>query len=380
MLRFDLPKIARLAWQRRGWLLRVNLAVAALAVALVLLLPRWYTASVTLVPGSDGSWLDLSGTGVGLGSAMSMTLGAQPTPQDQLRMVIKSRALADSLIRTSRLQQLWHEKQLRHAREKLADYTTVSTPKEGQVEVEVEARTPQLALELAQSYAKFAGMETVRLKTSLAAQRRMYLGQRLDEVERELDLAGQRVRAFEELHRTVSLPDQARATLDAEGALQAQVALLETELAATRRFFTDNSAEVQTLRDRVDELKRQTRRIENGGQDALPGNGVLPALKQEYLRLTREQASLGSVAELLGRFYEQARVEESNPVPTFSILDAPELPERPSRPARGITIALTCMVAFAASLGYLVWREARAGAAPAQESAAPGTDISRAAA
>jgi uncharacterized protein involved in exopolysaccharide biosynthesis len=274
-------------------------------------------------------------------------------------MVIKSRALADSLVQTFHLRELCHVKQLRQAREKLADWTTVSTPKEGQVEIAVEARTPALAVQLANGYARFATLETVRLKSSLASQRRVYLEQRLVEVENELVEASQRMRTFEEQHRAVNLPDQARATLDAQGGLQAQVALLETELAATRRFFTDASPQVQTLRDRVAELRRQTRQLQSGGVDILPGSGALPALKQQYLKLTREQASLTTVSELLRRFYEQARVEEANPVPTFSVLDAPELPERASRPARGLTVILATALSLAASI-YWSWRSERA--------------------
>jgi len=326
-------------------------------VAVVFVLPCWYASSVTLVPAPrDGMMLDLSGTGAGLG-AMSVSLGAQPTPQDQLRMVIQSRAVADSLVRAFGLVQRWKLKQVTRAREKLADCTSVTTPKEGQVEVSVEARSRELARDLAAAYVRYAGLETVRLKSSLAAQRRLYLEMRLAELEQELAAAAQNMRAFEEQHRAVSLPDQARATLDADGALQAQVALIETELAAARRYFTDSAPQVQALRDRSTELRRQIRQLESGGNTLYPGGEALPALKQEYLRLTREQTSLMAVSEALRRYYEQARVEEANPVPTFSVLDAPELPERHSRPARAMTVALSTALSLASSVYYLHWRE-----------------------
>src|SRR5207249_8878943 len=85
----------------------------------------------------------------------------------------------------------------------------------------------------------------------------------------------------------------------------------------------------------------------------------LPALKQQYLQLTREQMSLTEVSELLRRVYEQARVEEANPVPTFSLLDAAELPEHHSRPKRALTVAIALALATLSSLGYLEWRENR---------------------
>jgi uncharacterized protein involved in exopolysaccharide biosynthesis len=165
----------------------------------------------------------------------------------------------------------------------------------------------------------------------------------------------------------VALPEQTKETMDAAGTLQAQVALLETELAGARRYFTDQAPPVTLLTDRIAELKRQIDRLARQGGTMLIKGAALPALKQEYVKLTREQVSLTAVSELLRRVYEQARVEEANPVPTFSLLDAADVPERHSRPKRGLTVALALALSIACSLGVLQWREiraARTGAAP----------------
>ncbi len=370
--RFDVGRLARLALRHRSWLLKVNGAAAVLVVVVVLLLPRWYTSGVTLMPGQrDGLALDLGGTGVGLGAGAILT-GQQSTPQDQLRIVLQSRAVADSLVRAFHLRERWGIPYMDRARKRLAECTTITTPKEGQVVIEVEARTPRLAFELAAAYARYAAQESGRLKRSLAGQRRVYLEARLGELDRELARAGGRLRAFEESHRAVSLPDQARATLEADGELLGQLAVLETELAATRRYFTESSPEVLALRDRAGELRRQLQRLQRDGADLLPGGGALPALKQEYLGLAREQASLLAVSEALRRLYEQARVEEANPVPTFSILDDATLPERASRPPRTLTVLLSMALVLAGSLLHLQGRAGAAERAAAGRGAAAG--------
>ena len=376
-LTLDLKALARTTWSHRAWLLRLHAAAAVLAVAVVLLLPRWYTSSVTLVPApGDGLTLDFSGMGAGLGGA-SFSLGGAPTPQDQLKMVVTSRAVADSLITRFGLVQGWKLKRREQAREKLAERTTVTTPKEGQVVVSVEERTPQLARDMAAAYAAYAASEAIRLKTSLAAQRRHYLEARLRELEGDIERASLRVRAFEEQHGAVALPEQTRETMDAAGRLQAQVAMLETELAAARRYFTDQAPAVSLLRDRIAEYGRQIDRLARQGGTLMIKGSELPALKQQYLLLTREQVSLTAVSELLRRVYEQARVEESNPVPTFSMLDGADLPERHSRPKRALTVVLAMMLCAAFSLGTLWWREGRP-ASPAAVSGgeAPPLDLS----
>lgn len=374
-LRWDLARLARRAWSQRLALLRFHAVVAVLAIGAVFALPRWYSSSVTLVPApSDGLSLDFSGLGAGLGGALS--LGGAPTPQDQLKMVLTSRAVSDSIVTRFALVRFWKLKRLQQAREKLGENTTITTPKEGQVVVAVEAKSPTMARDLAAAYASVAAAEAVRLKTSLAADRRRYLEGRLNDLESDITAASRRVRAFEEQHGAVALPEQTKETMEAAGTLQAQVALLETELAGARRYFTDQMPQVAVLRDHIAELKRQIDRIARHGGTMLIKSDDLPALKQEYVKLTREQMSLTAVSELLRRVYEQARVEESNPVPSFSVLDAADLPERHSRPKRALTVVLALALSAAGSLGALQWQEmkSRRAARPAGEDT-PASDV-----
>lgn len=357
--RIDLRRVARLAWADRRWLLRVNGLVAVSTVAIVLLLPRWYASSVTLVPAPrEGVSLELGGGAVAASGA-SLLVGGQPTPQDQLRMVVASRAVGDSLVHAFDLRSRWKLRRLEQARRRLARHTTLTTPRDGQVTVTVESTSPVLARDLAAAYASHAARASVGLRTSLAAQRRAYLQTRLAELEGSLVSVADRVRAFEERHRAVSPPDQVRAALDAVGHLHAELGRVEGELAAVRRYFTERSPEVRTLADRAGALRSQLLELRSGRAHAR--GPALPALQQEYQALAREQASLIAVAELVRRIYEQARVEESNPVPAFSVLDAAEIPERHSRPARGLTVAITVALSAGASVLMLERRARQRG-------------------
>ena len=371
--RFSLPALVARIRAERIRLLQLHVGVAVAALAVAFLLPCWYTSSVTLVPApKDGLSLDLTGAGGSLGGAM-FGFGSGPTPQDQLRAIIRSRAVADSIVNRFALRERWSLKRVDDARRKLAEYTQITTPREGEVHVEVEVRDAVLARDLADGYAHFAGSESIRLKSSLATQRRVYLDARLTEVEQEITVASAKLRAFEESHGALSLPDQARATVDAYGAIRAQRALLQTELAAARRWYAESAPEVVTLRDRIAELDRQVGALSTAGGPMQPKGDDIPALRQQYLDLSRDQQSLLAVAELLRRAREQARVEEANPVPAFSVLDAAEVPERHSRPQRGLTVVLAMMLCAAGSLGWLWWTDpvSRGGEAPAADTSSP---------
>jgi len=219
-LTFDVRRLVRIAWTQRWPLLRFHALVAVLAVAAVLVLPRWYKSSVTLVPApSEGLTLDLLGATAGFGAG-SILSGA-PTAQDHLKMVVTSRAVLDSVVSEHDLVERWKLKRADQARERLAEQTTVTTPREGQIIVSVESRSAELAQRLAASFVTHSASEGVRLKTSLASQRRSYLEQRLDDLEREIAKASLDIRAFEEEHGAVALPEQTRETMDAAGTLQA---------------------------------------------------------------------------------------------------------------------------------------------------------------
>jgi uncharacterized protein involved in exopolysaccharide biosynthesis len=367
----DVPRLVIAVWRHRMRLLQLHAVVAVVAIAAVLLLPRWFASSVTLVPApGDGLSLDFSGLTGGLPGA-SFSLSGAPTPQDQLKMVMTSRAVADSMVVRFDLVRRWKLQRRQQARERLAEHTTLTTPREGQLVIAVEARSAALARDMAGAYAMFAASESNRLKTSLAAQRRRYLEARLAELEDEITSAATRLRAFEETNGAISLPEQAKETMEASAQLQAQRALLETEIAGARHYFTDRSPQIEVMRQRAIELDRQIDRLVRQGGAMRVKGAALPALKQQYLALTREQASLTAVSELLRRLYEQARVEEANPVANFSVLDAAELPERHSRPKRAITVALALMLCAGFSVVWIWWRETTGLAAHPIPSAEP---------
>ena len=115
------------------------------------------------------------------------------------------------------------------------------------------------------------------------------------------------------------------------------------------------------LRDRIAARNQQIERLARKGGTMLPDGLGLPAFKQQYFELTREQMSLGEVSELLRRVYEQTRVEEANPVPTFSVLDAPEVAERRSRPKRAMTVCIAVALSMLFSIGFIQWQQVRAG-------------------
>ena len=162
---FDPITLARKLWARRVALLGFHLAVAAVATGVVLVLPRWYESTATLVPAArEGLPLEVP---QGMLPRASLRLGDGPTAQDQLALVLASGAVADSLVTRFDLARRWNVASRGQARRLLVAHRRVSTPSRGEVVIAVEAREAALARDLAAGFVDLAAVETQRLRRAL---------------------------------------------------------------------------------------------------------------------------------------------------------------------------------------------------------------------
>jgi tyrosine-protein kinase Etk/Wzc len=117
--------------QRKWFILKITAAAAVVGLAVALVLPNRYTANTKILPpqqqqSSAAAMLSsLSGSAVGsLASAAGKDLGIK-NPNDMYVGMLKSRTVADAIIRRFDLQKLYGQKDMTDTRKKLADYTEI---------------------------------------------------------------------------------------------------------------------------------------------------------------------------------------------------------------------------------------------------------------
>ena len=336
-----LPEPARLfgaaAWERRGRLALFVGAVAAIAVAVSLLLPKWYTAQSTVLPPTEG------GESLGMMSALientalnKLGLFSATTPSDVYAEILKSRTLRESLVRSFDLARLYRTRGMDRTLQELEGHMSVSTTPIGIVTVQVEDQDPARAAAMANHLVADLDRFNRESVNTRAKRTRQFLEVRLVEAKARLQEAESTLTAYEQRNKVVA---------SAEGpavASMAEVISQKLSLGVRRSYMSSYTRPGSaSLREIDAEIAAVDREISK-----------LPSLKQEGSRLALDAEIQRRVFTLLTAQYEDVRVQEMRDTPTITVLDPARAPEIRSRPRRFVIVAAAT---FAAAVLGAAW-------------------------
>jgi uncharacterized protein involved in exopolysaccharide biosynthesis len=186
----DLLDYLRVIWCYR-WMIVVLCVVAmGAAVAYSLLQPREYQAAVTVVPPLDLLQKEAGG-GLGVLGGSALVRQFIDTSTGSISKmygeILQSREVADTLIDRFHLMQVYEKVEYRaDARKQLQKNTKVETTDGGAVKVTVLDRDPNRVAALAAAYIEELDKQNKRLSTGQATSKRIFLENRLKEVEAKL--------------------------------------------------------------------------------------------------------------------------------------------------------------------------------------------------
>jgi uncharacterized protein involved in exopolysaccharide biosynthesis len=185
----DLLDYLHVLWRYR-WMIAVLCVVAlGLAVAVSLLQPRQYQAAVTVVPPLDLLQKQSAGGLGGLDNPLlrQMIGTATDTVSKMYVEILESREVADTLIDRFHLMDVYERVKYRaDARRQLQKNTKIETTDGGAVKVTVLDRDPNRVAALANAYIDELDKQNKRLSTGQATSNRIFLENRLKEVEARL--------------------------------------------------------------------------------------------------------------------------------------------------------------------------------------------------
>jgi len=311
------------------------------------LLPKIYESTATLLPQLE------SNNGVGLGAlfasgaassaAQSLGIslpGSPATPTDVFTAMLKSRIMADDIIRRFDLMEHYETKTMHDARGSLEGATRIVVTKEKVIKVAVEDRDPQLASDIANFYVSNLDRLNQTLSVSKARENRKFIEQRVAETQTALVKVEDALKEFQTQNRTVAIEAQSKAMIEATAMIQAQIMAQEVQLQVMGSYLSSNNPEIARVQSSISELRKQLQIMETGksGKERLPGDRLRPAITSvptlalEYGRLARDLKVQETLYALLISQYEQAKLTEARDTPTVQVLD-PAIPaERKSRP------------------------------------------------
>jgi len=353
-------KLIRLLWQWRRFIVINVFAVAVLTAGVTLLLPNVYRATATILPpkgesaGLPSQLMDaLSGLGnIGMGA------GLRSSSSDLLATVLRSRRLADRVIEAEGLVDYYESESVPEARRILNDQLAITVDGDGLVHIKCADLKAEKAAAIVQ--ATLIALDSINLSLSAgaAAATRRFVDQRLAEVEKQLRAAEDSLRAFQQRTGTIALEDQLTVMLQSLALMRVDRMKREMELSMLEQQLGNGHRRVQALRQRIADIDRQIGTAEASGDSAATLTaGNAPELTLTSMRLLRQVTVYDQIYQFLRQALEQAKIDEHRDLPTFTILDYPEVPDRKWRPMRSFLVVGSAAVAFFLLTLAIVLRE-----------------------
>ena len=343
-----------LLWDHRQFLARVAVLGLLLSTILVFLIPKQYTSTVSLMPpdqqgglGAAAALAAFAGTGTGKGEgigAMAGDLLGMKSSADLFIGVMGSRAVQDKLVTKFDLRKVYGVRLLQDARKELERNTDLTLDRKSQiVTISTTDRDPARAAAIAQEYASELNRVVNQLSTSAAHRKRVFLEERLKEVQQDLEDAEKQFSQFSSKNGAIDIKEQGKAMVTAAASLQAELIATESELEGYRQIYTENNVRVKAAQAKIAELRKQLERLggtdamlqgNEGGESTYPSIRKLPLLGVTYADLYRRTKVGEAVFEALTQQYEFAKVEEAKDIPSVKVLDEANVPEKKSFPPR----------------------------------------------
>ena len=296
-----------------------------------------------------------------MAQGLGITLpGIPATPTDIFVAMLKSRVMADEVIKQFDLMKVYEAKTRQDARKALESDTKIMVSKEKVIKVTVEARSPQLASDIANFYVANLDRLNRTLNVTKSGQNRVFVEKRLADTKVNLVNAEEALREFQTENKAVHLEAQGRAAIEAAAMIQAEISAAEVQLQVMESYLTPENPDVVRMRSNVGELKKQLVLLETGkgGKGQLPGDRMhpafitVPSLVLEYARMLRAVKVQEALYTMLTSQYEQAKIAEARDTPSVQVLDPGVPAERKSKP--WVTLNMLTAGALALFLGMFL--------------------------
>jgi len=341
---FNLWKMLLVLARRKLFIISFVLVCTLGAVAVALVLPKWYRAKTSILPSQFDQNIGISGNFAQFTmSSAGFELPIMATPSDVYATMLKSETVGRALIDELGLLEYYRESSVQQCLSYLKDKTKVTVTGEGVIELYFQDKDPEMSARVANGYITHLDAVNREVRAGKAKSDREFIFQRLQTTKALLDTAQARLLRFQNNNKAVDLEKQRDLALNAAAGIKTQLALTKVALDVKKKAYSVDHPEVMRLEIEVGELEHQLTMLEKGdGNDSYLSMPLseIPRLSAEYAELKSDAALQEKVYLLLTELYEEARIKEQKDTPTISILEKAYPPEIKYKPMRSIIVLL----------------------------------------
>ena len=338
---------------RRRRLVIVPILVGAVALGVSFLIKPTFTAKTVFLPPQQQQGAAASAL-ASLGSLSGLIGGAGGlrTSGDQYVSLLESTTIADHIVDRFGLMKAYEAKYRFTARNALAANVHINLgKKDGLITIEVDAKDPELAANIANEYVVELRALSAHLQLTEAQQRRAFYQDQLERTNKQFAAAqtALQVSGF----NPGALKAEPKAAADAYARLQAALTEGEVRLVALRRGLADSAPEVQRQLAVLAGLREQLKKAE----EQSPAQG-----DADYIGRYREYKYQETLFDLFSKQFELAKVDESRDGALFQVVDPAKPPEYKSKPKRAyVALGAAVLSGFLMVLWYVLralWQQA----------------------
>ncbi len=273
--------------------------------------------------------------------------------------ILRSRTAALYVIKKLNIQDEYDEKDINTAAIKLSNNLNVELTKEGLIKISVDYSSKLFPL-LTDNLSNRRNTSALLTNTFIEAldkinrekiatrskKARLFLETQIVQTKMDLDSLENELQIFQKKNKTLSLPDQLKASIESATKLKSEIAQLEIELGLMKYNIQPDDKIYQSLIKRIDQLKQQYSKIESESNDYLLAFEKVPAVAKELTSLLREVKIQNEVYIFLQQQYYKEKIEENRDLPTVEVLDPAIPPNRPVSPRLFFSTFLGGIFAF----------------------------------
>ncbi len=339
-----------------------GVATLLYAILLYIVYPITFVSQATVLPPETSSTPGLSIMLQG-GDFSNLLGGGQKASSQLYAEVIKSRTASEFVVDTLGLQKHFQTETINGAVTELQKSLEVEVTKEGLIKVGVPISTSWFSrfsgeidsvrkLSASVSNMYIAALDNInREKISSDGRRaRMYIEAQIKTTKSALDSAEQKLAAFQKQNKTVSLPDQMKATIESAAKLRGEIITQEINFAFLAQNLRENNLTLQATKLRLDELKAQYEKLGNGTDDLMLSLGDAPEIGVKLVNLTRDVQILNQVFLMLNQQYYKEMIQEQKDIATVDMLDKAIVPERAVSPRLVFSTGIAALSFFLIAL------------------------------
>ncbi|MBK8943749.1 MAG: hypothetical protein IPM32_00625 [Ignavibacteriae bacterium] len=351
----------------------INLLIVTLiSVTIVLIIPKTYKATATIMipPDSQSSLSGLGGLSSLVGGKSSFAalgskiFGLSGASQDVILGILNSRSALTNIIQKFNLIEYYEidDENMDKAIKAFSNDIYADANEFEMIEVSILNENPITSADIANYIVKLVDSINIKINTERATNSRIFIEKRYLKNIEDLKVAEDSLYKFQKKFGIVAIPEQLEVTVKAAAEIESQVFKKEMESYFAKELFGESSPQFLGLSAELEMLRKKVRELKNSSNLGETSNILYPFKKMpdialEYMRTYREVEIQQSILEIVMPMYEQAKVEEQKSMPTIILLDRAVPPQLKYGPKRAAIVIGIFLLIFFFLIPFVFWGE-----------------------